>query len=115
MPMDDLSLRLEREVQRLGGPSQVARALGRNRNTVTNWCKAGNIPAKELAELGRLGADTCYILTGESGGGEVLSGDERQWIEWFRMMRPDDRQLLTPSVRMAAETAQAGGAKRHAG
>jgi hypothetical protein len=50
----------------MGGVTSVATALGVARNTLYNWMEKENIPANKLLELGGLGADVSYILSGVS-------------------------------------------------
>lgn len=57
--------RFKEEVQRTGGPSRVADALGVSRSTVYNWFNNGQISIAQLADLNRaLGLDGVYVLFG---------------------------------------------------
>lgn len=39
---------------------------------------------------------------GSSSGGE-LEPDERQWLQWYRQIKPEDRELVEPVVRGFAD------------
>ena len=56
--------RLAEEIVRLGDASKLKDRMGRNRNTIYDWKKKGNIPGYELERLGELGADLIYIVSG---------------------------------------------------
>ena len=65
--------RLKKELSGRGKSAEAARLLKKNRNTVTNWCASGNIPARELQQLGDAGiVDVGYVLTGERAGGQLV-------------------------------------------
>ncbi len=67
--------RLASEITRLGDASVLAGALGRNRNTIYDWKKKGNIPGYELARLAELGADVVFIFTGQHSLERISDSD----------------------------------------
>ncbi len=67
--------RLAGEITRLGDASFLAGALGRNRNTIYDWKKKGNIPGYELARLAELGADVVFIFTGQRSPETIAESD----------------------------------------
>lgn len=66
-------------MERVGaGPTAIAKKVGVARNTVYGWVEKGGIPADKLAEMGGLGIDSTYILTGyRSSVPETLTPDEK--------------------------------------
>lgn len=62
--MSKIGERLAQEVERIGGVTMTAQALEVARNTLYNWMEKENIPVNKLLELGRLGADVSFILSG---------------------------------------------------
>jgi transposase-like protein len=70
--MSSLGERLEEEINRLGGVSSLANALGIARNTLYNWVSKENIPANKLVEIAGAGADIAYVITGVRSGAAKL-------------------------------------------
>lgn len=46
----------------------MAKLLGTARNTIYNWLEKGNIPLNRLEELGAIGADIQFVVTGQRRG-----------------------------------------------
>lgn len=59
-----LRLKAEREAAKLT-QQEVADALDVALKTITRWERSTPIPSDKLSELGRLGIDAVYVLTGE--------------------------------------------------
>jgi hypothetical protein len=50
-------------IDRLGGVTEVATALGANPNTVTYWCRRGSIPSIWWVDLVQVARTKCAPVT----------------------------------------------------
>jgi hypothetical protein len=94
--------RLAEEVERLGGVSVVAAQLKTVRNTIYNWSEKENIPANKLVELGGLGADVQYILTGQRAG-SALPRREAALIDNYRQSDERGKRIIEQTASAAAQ------------
>ena len=61
----EIALRLEQEIKRLGGVSAVARQAGVHRNTLASWISSGDLSTTDLSKLREVGVDDSYVAFGE--------------------------------------------------
>ncbi|MBZ0098990.1 MAG: helix-turn-helix domain-containing protein [Taibaiella sp.] len=115
--MSTFGKRLGEEIDRLKNISQIAKRLGVARNTIYNWIAKGNVPLDKLMDLGDMGVDVQYIISGvrtfsvdqvaeehpeyrqkqkEEAATEagLLSPRDRIWLEIGQQLSDDDRTRL---------------------
>lgn len=91
--MSTIGKRLSEEIERLGGVSEVANKIGTVRNTIYNWIQKENIPINKLVDLGKLGADQVYILTGIHNENN-LQPRESALIDNYRNSNEKDKKVI---------------------
>lgn len=111
--------RLREERLRLGlTVVGLAERCGCAKNSQINYEGEKTSPAAVYWErAAAIGVNVCYVLTGQRSGQrsgqevvvthtvDRLSTDEEEWLDWYRQMRHEDRELIVPMVRQAAERA----------
>lgn len=101
--MSKLGARLGDEIERLGGVAAVATQLRIVRNTIYNWIQKENIPINKLLELGLLGADTTYILTGKRGDFGKLQPREEALLDNYRNSDEKNKKVIEQVALIAAK------------
>lgn len=99
--------RLQRAASRAGvgeTQSEIAEALGLNRQTVHRWFKGGEPEADQVFEIARRWNVSAAWL--KSGFGEMLptpsegySQDERELVRYYRSASPQVRHVISTMVR----------------
>lgn len=102
--MGNIGARLNEEAERLGGISELAKQMRIARNTVYNWIEKENIPINKLLELGSIGADTIYILTGKRDISEgKLPPREEALLNNYRNSDEKNKKVIEQVALIAAK------------
>lgn len=90
-----IGTRIAEWVDKAGGPTDVSKKLGVNRNTVYSWMETGIIKSPDLIKLSEAGADLAYILgagyspmrVNEAGAVYELPGEEGVQFELVKQYK----------------------------